>query len=93
MHHKARRLAGQRLTIWRTLVAPMQNSTVQSTLYYPLRIDIKWNGRYENFEAEAPEMLMEEAIKDIAKMVSCKFDIVPAGSVLSYQPRLDDNIV
>jgi putative phage-type endonuclease len=67
--------------------------SIQSTLYDPLRSDIKWNEHYEQLKREAPEMLMLDVIKHIPKMVPSKFGLVPAGSVLSYQQRLDDNIV
>lgn len=62
-------------------------------MYDPLRSDIKWNEHYEQLKREAPEMLMLDVIKHIPKMVPSKFGLVPAGSVLSYQQRLDDNIV
>ncbi|XP_060603848.1 uncharacterized protein LOC132756730 [Ruditapes philippinarum] len=43
--------------------------SIQSTLYDPLRSDIKWNEHYEQLKREAPEMLMLDVIKHIPKMV------------------------
>ena len=38
-------------------------------------------------------MLVVPAMKDSPTMIQSKFGLVPAGSVLSYQQRLDENIV
>lgn len=66
---------------------------IQTTLYNPLRSEVKWGEHYDTLQKHAPEILVLDAIKENPRDVPSKFGQVPAGSVLSYQQRLDDNVV
>ena len=69
--------------------------TIKSTLYNPVRGQpINWNEKCSKLIDVSPDLLVIPAIQETnIRYVASKFGLVPRGSILSYQQRLEDNCI